>query len=62
MVINIQKFNPSLASHNPVKERVWSEKDVKSLEMTFEYLEFDFKLFKDLKASDWFRMRGHVSW
>jgi beta-glucosidase/6-phospho-beta-glucosidase/beta-galactosidase len=68
LVINIQKFDLPLAFQKPVEERVWSEKDVKSLEMTFEYLEFDFKLFKDLKASETtyrcrlFRMRGHVSW
>jgi hypothetical protein len=68
LVINIQKFDPPLAFRKPVKERVWSEKDVESLETTFEYLEFDFKLFKDLKASEiinrcrLFRMRGHESW
>jgi len=68
LVMNIQKFDPPLAPQKPVKERVWSKKMVKSLETTFEYLEFDFKLFKDLKASETtyrcrlFRMRGHVSW
>ena len=50
--MNIQKFDPPLAPQKPVKERVWSKKMVKSLETTFEYLEFDFKLFKDLKASE----------
>jgi hypothetical protein len=28
LVINIQKFDPPLASQKPVKERVWSKKDV----------------------------------
>ncbi len=35
LVKNIQKFDPPLASQKPVKERVWSEKDVKSLRNDF---------------------------
>jgi hypothetical protein len=31
LVINIQKFNPPFAPQKPVKERVWSIKDVESL-------------------------------
>jgi len=68
LVINIQKFDPSSDPQKQLEERVWSETDVESLRTTFEYLEFDFQLFKDLKASETtyrcrlFRMRGHVSW
>jgi hypothetical protein len=50
LVINIRNFDEP----NPFKleERVWSEKDVKNLKQTLEYLEFDFKLLEDLKANE----------
>ncbi len=42
VVINIRKYNEP----NPfgLEERVWSEKDVKNLKRTLEYLEFDVML------------------
>jgi hypothetical protein len=52
LVINIQKFDPPPAPQKPVKERVWSKKDVESLRTTFEYLEFKFILCENLKANE----------
>jgi hypothetical protein len=52
LAINIQKFDPSPFAQKQLEERVWSKKDVESLRTTFEYLEFDFQLLEDLKASE----------
>jgi hypothetical protein len=52
LVINIQKFDPTPFAQKQLEERVWSKKDVESLRKTFEYLEFEFILCENLKASE----------
>jgi len=52
LVINIQNFDPTPDPRNELKERVWSRKDVESLRTTFEFLEFEFQLLQNLKASE----------
>jgi caspase 7 len=47
LIINIRKYED-----NENEERVWSEKDVKSLKKTFEYLEFDFRLCVNFTAKE----------
>jgi hypothetical protein len=52
LVINIQAFDPTTDPQKQLEERVWSKKDVESLRTTFEYLEFDFQLLENLKATE----------
>ena len=52
LVINIQAFDPTPFAQKQLIERVWSIKDVESLRTTFEYLEFDFQLLENLKATE----------
>ena len=49
LVINIRTYEP-----NPYKldERTWSEPDVANLKQSLQYLEFDLKLHKNLKANE----------
>jgi hypothetical protein len=50
LVINIRTYD----APNPLKlkERVWSEQDVKNLKTTLEYLEFDLRFYENLKANE----------
>ena len=50
LVINIRTYD----APNPLKlkERVWSEQDVKNLKTTLEYLEFDLRFYENLTATE----------
>ena len=52
LVININKYDQTPKEKEGPKERVWSEKDVKNLTHTLEYLEFDLRKEENLTKTE----------
>ena len=52
LVININKYDQTPKEKEGPKERVWSEKDVKNLTHTLEYLEFDLRKEENLTKAE----------